>query len=267
MFRMGYRSTAAAPIVVAGALWGAVAIASEDPLPRESENRLGAFCELASLAVASAQARADLVASRARLVKAGDEQRRRLERNLHDGAQQRLVSVALKLRLARARLGPESGAARTLLEEAGHELDTGLAELRELARGLHPAILGDHGLPRALEALAGRMPLPVDVEASLEERLPVHIEATAYYIASEALTNVVKHAAASRARVIVERAGDVLRCEISDDGRGGADARPGGGILGLRDRAEAAGGTLTLVSPPGRGTIVTAGLPLPATAS
>jgi PAS domain S-box-containing protein len=262
MFRTGYRSTAAAPVVVAGALWGAVAIASEEALPPDAENRLGAFCELASLAVASAQARADLVASRARLVEAGDEQRRRLERNLHDGAQQRLVSVALKLRLARARLASDAGATAELLDDASRELDTGMAELRELARGLHPAVLADHGLPRALDALAARLPVPADLDVPLEQRLPAHVEATAYYIVSEALANVAKHAAAEHVSVSVRRDGDVLRCEIADDGRGGADESSGTGILGLRDRAEAAGGTLSMSSPPGRGTVVAAALPL-----
>src|SRR5829696_4331082 len=214
MFRTGYRSTAAAPIVVAGVLWGAVAIASEDPLPADSENRLGAFCELASLAVASAQARADLIASRARVVRAGDEQRRRLERNLHDGAQQRLVSVALMLL-------------------------------------------------RALEALTARLPIPVDIEAALEERLPAEVEATAYYVLSEALTNVARHAEAEAARVTIRREPGVVRLEVADDGRGGADESAGTGLLGLRDRAEAAGGTLGVSSPPGRGTVVTAALPLP----
>ncbi len=261
IFRTGYRSTAAAPIVVAGALWGAVAIASEDPLPPESEVRLGAFCELVSLAVASAQARADLVASRARLVKAGDEQRRRLERNLHDGAQQRFVSVRLKQRLARARLLSDPGGAAELLDQAASELDDGLEELRELARGLHPAILGDLGLRPALEALADRAPIPTTVDA-VDERLPEALEATAYYIASEAMTNVARHARATHAEVSVRREGGRLRCEISDDGRGGADASAGTGLLGLRDRAEAAGGTLAIVSPPGRGTVVTATLPL-----
>jgi PAS domain S-box-containing protein len=262
MLRTGYRSTAAAPIVVAGVLWGAVAIASEDPLPPDTENRLGAFCELASLAVASAQARADLTASRARVVKAGDEQRRRLERNLHDGAQQRLVSVALMLRLAKARLGPEGEAAAKLLDEASRELDTGLAELREIARGLHPAVLGDHGLQRAIEALTARLPIPVDIEVALEERPPGDVEATAYYIVAEALTNVTRHAEASGAQVAIRRDGAVLRVEVTDDGRGGADAAGGTGIVGLRDRAEAAGGTLTLTSPPGSGTVVSASLPL-----
>jgi PAS domain S-box-containing protein len=261
IFRTGYRSTAAAPIVVAGTLWGAVAIASEDPLPPESETRLGDFCELVSLAVASAQARADLIASRARLVKAGDEQRRKLERNLHDGAQQRFVSVALRLRMARTRLRTDPEAAADLLGEVSRELDTGLEELREIARGLHPAVLGDHGLLRAVEALTARVPIPVGIDIP-DERLPEDVEATAYYIVAEALTNVVKHAGASHAEVSIRREGQILRCEVGDDGRGGADASGGTGILGLRDRAEAAGGTMTVTSPPGRGTVVAAVLPL-----
>jgi len=261
IFRVGYRSSAAAPIVVAGALWGAVAITSEDPLPDDTEDRLGAFCELVSLAVASAQARADLIASRTRLVEAGDEQRRRLERNLHDGAQQHLVSVAVKLRVARSQLEVKPDITARLLDEALQELGAGLEELREIARGLHPAILGEHGLGRALEVLAGRLPVAVTLDV-LSERLPDHLEATIYYIVSEALTNVAKHANAGDARVTVAREGDVLRCEIADDGRGGADASRGSGITGLRDRAEAAGGTLTVISPPGRGTVVTAALPL-----
>jgi PAS domain S-box-containing protein len=263
MFRGGYRSTAAAPIVVAGTLWGAVAIGSEDPLPKEAENRLGAFCELVSLAVASAQARQDLIASRARLVKIGDEQRRRLERNLHDGAQQSLVSVALKLRLARGRLAADPEASSTLLDDAMRELDIGLGELREIARGIHPAILSERGLRPALMALTERLLLPVGIETP-DERLPAHSEATAYYIVSEALTNVAKHAQAESAYVSVRREGDVMRCEVSDDGRGGANPARGTGILGLRDRAEAAGGTLSVVSPPGRGTVVAAAVPVTA---
>jgi PAS domain S-box-containing protein len=261
IFRVGYRSSAAAPIVVAGRLWGAVAITSEDPLPEDTEDRLGAFCELVSLAVASAQARSDLIASRARLVEAGDEQRRRLERNLHDGAQQHLVSVAVKLRVARSQLAAKPEITGRLLDEALHELGAGLEELREIARGLHPAILGEHGLGRALEVLANRLPVTVHLDV-LGERLPDHLEATTYYIVSEALTNVAKHANAGSARVTVVRDGDVLRCEITDDGRGGADASLGTGIVGLRDRAEAAGGTLAVVSPRGAGTVVTAALPL-----
>ena len=261
VFRVGYRSSAAAPIVVAGELWGAVAIASEEPLPHDAERRLAAFCELVSLAVASAQARADLIASRARLVSAGDEQRRRLERNLHDGAQQHLVSVAVKLRVAQTQLEARPEVAAKLVEESLHELGVGLEELREIARGLHPAILTEQGLRRALDALADRLPVDVEIEAP-EARLPRAVEATAYYIASEALTNVVKHSGAARAQVVVRVDGDVLRCSVADDGRGGADPVTGGGLVGLRDRAEAAGGSLSVVSPPGSGTVVTASLPL-----
>ena len=223
MYRIGYRSTAAAPIVVAGTLWGAVGIASEKPMPPDTENRLAEFCELISLALASAQAREDLV--------------------------------------ARARLGPDSQAAAELLDEASRELDTGLQELREIARGLHPAILTDRGLRHALETLAARVPVPLTIDAP-EERLPGHIEATVYYIVSEALTNVARHADAGQATVTIRHDDGIVRCEVRDDGRGGADISRGTGILGLRDRAEAAGGTLTLTSPPGGGTIVAAALPL-----
>jgi len=258
---MRYRSSVSAPIVVAGILWGAVGIASAEPLPVDTEARLGAFCELVSLAVASAQARADLSASRARLVKAGDEQRRKLERNLHDGAQQRLVSLALTIRLARRQLETKPEAVAASLEGAAKELDLALEELRELARGLHPAALTEQGLGPALSNLAKRLPIEVDVKAP-DERLPENIEATAYYIVSEALTNVVKHAQASKAKVDMTLAGDALRFEVTDDGRGGADPFAGSGILGLRDRAEAVGGTLFVISPPGKGTVVTAQLPL-----
>jgi PAS domain S-box-containing protein len=261
MIKVGYRSTVAAPIFVGGVPWGAVAIAGRDTLPRDSESRLSAFCELVSLGVASAQAREDLQSSRARIVKAGDEQRRKLERNLHDGAQQRLVSLALTLRLARAKLSSEPAALEQILAGAAAELDKALEELRELARGLHPAALTEQGLGSALQALGERLPIVVEVDGP-DERLSDHVEATAYYICSEALTNVAKHADASCARVTFGREGDVLRFEITDDGRGGADPRSGSGILGLRDRAEAAGGTLFVISPPDKGTVVTGTLPL-----
>jgi PAS domain S-box-containing protein len=262
MMRIGYRSTVSAPIVVAGILWGAVAIASADLLPPESEGRLAAFCELVSLAVASAQARDDLRSSRARIVRAGDEQRRKLERNLHDGAQQRLVALALTLRLARRQVETEqTEAAATSLAAAAEELDLALEELRELARGLHPAALTDQGLAAAIGAVARRLPIPVDITAP-DQRMPDGIEATLFYIVSEALTNVVKHAEASKVKVTISVTDDTVRFEVIDDGRGGADPADGSGILGLRDRAEAAGGTLFVVSPPGRGTIVTAQLPL-----
>ena len=257
----GYRSTVAAPVFVGGVPWGAVGIAAMERLPDDSEARLMALCELVSLAVASAQAREDLQTSRARIVKAGDEQRRRLERNLHDGAQQRLVSLALTLRLVRSRLaaGPET--LEPLLQSASEELDNALEELRELARGLHPAALTEQGLASALRALGERLPIEV-VVGDFRRRLPEQLQATAYYIGSEALTNVAKHAHAKTARVAFSCDAETLRMEISDDGRGGADPREGSGILGLRDRAEAAGGALFVISPPGRGTIVTATLPL-----
>jgi signal transduction histidine kinase len=258
---MGYRSTVSAPIVVAGILWGAVGIASSEPLPADTEARLGAFCELVSLAVASAQAREDLSASRARLVKAGDEQRRKLERNLHDGAQQRLVSLALTLRLARRQVETDLAAATASIESASRELDLALAELRELARGLHPAALTEQGLRPALDAVAQRLPIRVEISAPLD-RLPENIEATVYYIVSEALTNVAKHANADEAKVSIGVDNSTLRFEITDDGRGGADPSAGSGILGLRDRAEAVGGTLFVISPPGQGTRVTAQIPL-----
>jgi PAS domain S-box-containing protein len=260
MRSVGYRSTVAAPIFVAGVPWGAVAIAATETLPPDSESRLMAFCELVSLAVASAQAREDLQSSRARIVKAGDVQRRKLERNLHDGAQQRLVSLALTLRLARSKLEAGPQTLNGILAGASEELDLALAELRELARGLHPAALTEQGLGPAVQGLADRLPVEVEVSAP-EERLPDHTEATAYYICSEALTNVAKHAEATEAKVTFRREGGVLRFEVADDGRGGADPR-GSGVLGLRDRAEAAGGTLFVISPPGKGTVVTGTLPL-----
>jgi signal transduction histidine kinase len=214
-----------------------------------------------SLAVASAQARADLSASRARLVKAGDEQRRKLERNLHDGAQQRLVSLALTIRLARRQQETKPEAVAASLEGAAKELDLALEELRELARGLHPAALTEQGLGPALTNLTKRLPIEVDLSAP-EERLAENIEATAYYIVSEALTNVVKHARATKAKVEITLADDALNFEVTDDGRGGPDHIAGSVILGLRDRAEAVAGTLFVISPPGKGTVVTAQLPL-----
>jgi PAS domain S-box-containing protein len=263
MLRIGYRSTVAAPIIVAGTLWGTVTIGSADPLPANTEVRLAAFCDLVSLAVASAQAREDLQKSRARIVRAGDEQRRRLERNLHDGAQQRLVAATLLLRVAQAQLDKDTAKAASLLRDAAGELDAGLEELRELARGLHPGALTEHGLRGALASLEERLPLPVEITVT-DERLDQHLEATAYFIVSEGLTNVVKHSGATRATATIEVQDGGIRIEISDDGTGGADTSKGTGLLGLRDRAEAEGGTLVVVSPPGRGTLITATLPLAA---
>jgi PAS domain S-box-containing protein len=261
MQQAGYRSTVSAPILVSGLLWGAVAVSSTEILPADSESRLGAFCELVSLAVASAQAREDLRRSRARLVRMGDEQRRKFERNLHDGAQQRLVALALTLRLARSKISTAPDEADGMLAQATAELDDALSELRELARGLHPVLLTDRGLRHALLRLADRAAVPVELDVP-DQRFPEDVEATAYYIATEALANVTKHAEATSARVTVTSDGTAVRIEITDDGKGGADPAEGTGILGLRDRAEAAGGSLVVISRPGIGTVVTGVLPL-----
>jgi signal transduction histidine kinase len=183
-----------------------------------------------------------------------------LERNLHDGAQQRLVSLALKLRLAQAKLPEDPPAASELLADSCDELREALAELRELAHGLHPAVLTERGLKPALEALATRAPFPVDVSVDLDERLPEPVEAGAYYLASEALANAAKHADPSCATVIVNRQTDTVLLDVADDGRGGAELS-GSGLRGLVDRIEALGGTLQIESPPGAGTRLLARLP------
>jgi signal transduction histidine kinase len=202
----------------------------------------------------------ELQASRARMVEAGDNERRRLERNLHDGAQQRLVSLSLSLRLAQAKLAdPE--AARTILDGASQELAAALEELRELARGIHPAVLTDRGLGPALETLVGRTPLPVEFETNLEERLPEQIEAAAYYVVSESLANIAKYANASSARVSITRRNGAAIVEVADDGIGGADPTQGSGLRGLVDRVEALAGRLEVESVPGRGTQIRAEIP------
>jgi PAS domain S-box-containing protein len=203
----------------------------------------------------------DLAASRARIVTAGDVERRRLERNLHDGAQQRLVTVSLSLRLALARLESDAVAARAILADAGEQLTVALDELRELARGLHPAVLVDHGLRAAVEMLAGRAPVVVEIDEIPDERLPEPVEAAAYYLIAEALTNVAKYARASTARVRVAPKGTGVVVEVSDDGIGGADPVNGSGLRGLADRVEALGGSFDLQSPAGGGTSVRAEIP------
>ena len=204
----------------------------------------------------------ELAASRARIVTAGDVERRRLERNLHDGAQQRLVALSLSLRLALAKLDSDPATARTVLAGAGDELARALAELRELARGLHPAVLSDHGLRAAVEVLAGRSPVPVEIAEVPDERLPEPVEAAAYYLIAEALTNVAKYAHASAVRVRVAASEARVVVEVSDDGVGGADPATGSGLRGLADRAEALSGSLEVVSPAGSGTSLRAEIPL-----
>jgi PAS domain S-box-containing protein len=258
----GIGAAVGAPVSLAGTLWGAVIISSTgEPFPPGAEQHVANFADLAAQALANAQAREQLAASRARIVAAGDAERRRLERNLHDGAQQRLIATSLNVRLAARRADdPEL---RTMLDAAGDELALALEELRELARGLHPAILSDHGLRAAVEALAQRAPLPVEVAVALDNRLPKPVEAAAYYVVAEALTNVAKYAQASQAHVRVHREDGRALVEVVDDGVGGADERGGSGLRGLVDRVEALGGRLAVSSPVGAGTTVRAELPAP----
>jgi PAS domain S-box-containing protein len=202
----------------------------------------------------------ELAASRARIVTAGDVERRRLERNLHDGAQQRLVTLSLSLRVALAKLDSDPAAARASLVDAGEELAVALEELRELARGLHPAVLSERGLRAAVETLAGRAPVPVEIDISAD-RLPEQVEAAAYYLIAEALTNVARYAQASAVRVGVTAGDARVVVEVSDDGVGGADASGGSGLRGLADRVESLGGSLEVSSPPGAGTTLRAEIP------
>jgi signal transduction histidine kinase len=204
----------------------------------------------------------ELRASRARIVEAGTAERRRLERDLHDGAQSRLVALALLLRAARSRAGDGDPALTELLDRAQEELQTSLDELRELARGIHPAVLTDRGLEPALEALTARAPVPVTLAVESADRLPEPIESTAYFVVSEALTNVAKYAQATQASVAVRRLNGSVTVEVSDDGVGGADASGGSGLRGLADRLGAIDGTLSLESPAGQGTRLRAVIPV-----
>ena len=266
--KMGVRSSVGAPISVEGRLWGAmiVSLMREEPLAADTEVRLAAFTELVATALANAQAQAALTASRARIVAAADSTRRRIERDLHDGAQQRLVSLALQLRTARAAVPSELGELRTQLDFLATEVNGTLDELRQLARGIHPPALARGGLCPALNALARRSAVPADLDIRVDGRLPEQIEIGAYFVVSEALTNAAKHSEASNVHVevlIVEGDLDaVLRVRIRDDGRGGADLSGGSGLIGLKDRVEALGGALSVQTAPGAGSCVQAELPL-----
>jgi signal transduction histidine kinase len=260
----GYRSAVGAPVNLGGRLWGAIvaATAEPEPLPGEAEKRLSDFAELVSQALANADAREKLAASRARIVEAGDAERRRLERNLHDGAQQRLVSLALHLRLVEGALEDDPERARALLADANAQLDEALEELRELARGIHPAILTDRGLVPAVEALVTRAPLPVELTELPDERLPEPVEAAAYYVVAEAVTNAAKYAQASNVSVSIRRSNGRAVVRIADNGVGGADSGHGSGLRGLADRLEALDGHLRVESPPNGGTRIEAEIPL-----
>jgi signal transduction histidine kinase/predicted Ser/Thr protein kinase len=259
----GVRSAVASPIVVEGRIWGAIALGSRrGRLPQDTDQRLAEFTELVATAIANAESRAELTASRARIVAAADETRRRIERNLHDGTQQQLVSLILELRAVEATEPPEVGELTGQLARTTRGLARVLEELQEISRGIHPAILSKDGLERALRALARRSAVPVKLDLRAERRLPEHVEVAAYYVVSEALTNAAKHAHASVVHLTVDTADGEVRLSISDDGVGGADPTRGSGLVGLKDRVEAIGGTLTVQSRRGEGTRVIAEVPV-----
>jgi signal transduction histidine kinase/CHASE3 domain sensor protein len=263
---LGIRASVGCPIMVAGRLWGVIAASTkrEEPFPPNTEARISRFTELVATAVENAESRAELAASRARVVAAADETRRRLERDLHDGAQQRLVSLALRLQSAAAAIPPELAEVHQDLAGVGGELNETLTDLRELSRGIHPAILSEGGLGPALRTLARRSPVPVQLQVGTEGRLPERVEVTAYYVVAEALTNVAKHANASAVEVDVETDDGLVRLAVRDDGVGGADPAHGSGLIGLKDRVEGTGGTLRVESRPGQGTSLLAELPIDA---
>ena len=251
------------PIVVEGRLWGVIVVSTTDaPLAAETERRLGDFTELAATAIANAESRSQLAASRVRIVAASDETRRRIERDLHDGTQQRLVSLGLNLRLAESDMPPDLSGPRRAIAQVADELDGAIDELREISRGIHPAILSEGGLRPALRTLARRSAVPVVLGHVVEDRLPEPVEVAAYYVVSEALTNATKHANASQVDIEAPARDGSLRLSIRDDGVGGADPGSGTGLVGLRDRVEALGGSIEITSPAGRGTHLIVQLPL-----
>jgi len=260
---LGIRSEVGAPVVVDGQVWGALIAGTDqpEPLPAGAEFRVASFAELIATAVSNATARAELMASRARVVAAADEARRRLARDLHDGAQQRLVSVIISLQMAEQRLDSDPPEGRRLLMDALGHAREGLHDLRELAAGMHPSILTNRGLRAAVDALAQRSPVPVEIDI-IDRRCPPHVEAAVYFVVAEALTNTAKHAAATRIRVRIEVRDHTVFLDVDDDGIGGAD--PGGnGLQGIRDRVEALGGGFRLDSPPRNGTRMRVTVPLP----
>jgi signal transduction histidine kinase len=259
---LGLSSVAGAPIIVDGTVWGLMTIASTDGcLPDRAEDRLADFTELLGTAIANTQSRAELSASRARIVAAADETRRRLERDLHDGIQQRLVSLALKARTIETMTPQPADEIQGELLQLADGLGTALDELREISHGIHPAILSEAGLGPALEALARRSAVPVELDMKFGPRLGEHVEEAGYYIASEAITNAAKYAQASVIDMRVDGCDGVLTLSISDDGVGGADPSRGSGLIGLKDRVEALGGTISVQSPPGHGTTLHVQLP------
>ncbi len=262
---LGIVSSVGSPIIVEGRLWGTLFIHSKQthqPLPLETESRLTGFTELVATAIANAESRGQLMASRARIVAAADETRRRIERDLHDGIQQRLVSLGLELRAAQATVPAQLDELEGVLERAAEGLTSVLGELREISHGLHPAILSEGGLEPALRALRRRSAIPVELHLHPKRRLPGRVEVAAYYVVSEALTNATKHAQASVVNVELDTHDAILQLAIRDDGIGGADPDQGSGLVGLSDRIEALGGTLQITSPAGNGTTLLIQVPL-----
>jgi signal transduction histidine kinase len=262
----GIRSAVGSPIIVEGRLWGMMGAGSGigQALPPDSEARLASFTEVVAMAIANAESRAELRASRARIITATDETRRRIERDLHDGTQQQIVSLLLELRSAAATVPSELRAHQARMERG---LDSVLTELREISRGIHPAVLTKAGLVPALKTLARRSALPVELELCYERRLPEHVEVAAYYVVSEALTNAAKHAHASVVKVDLAEQDAILKLVIRDDGVGGADPGQGTGLVGLADRIEALGGRLEIVSPARCGTSLSIEIPVAPAAS
>lgn len=261
MRSMGMRVSIATPVLIEGEPWGALVgtSADEELLPAGREQRLVALAELVAQAIVNDQRRADLAASRTRLLEAGDETRRRLERTLHEGAHQHVVALALKLRVALGRHDPASADAEVLRDLLADTMEAS-AELSELARGLHPAVLSERGLAAALQAVAARAELPVNLRALPGKRHSAVIETTAYLMACEALTNAVQHARANECWLHADDRGDVLVVEVRDDGIGGATVRSGGGLECIADRAAALGGTFLVESRTG-GTAVRIEIP------
>ncbi|HUH67731.1 MAG TPA: GAF domain-containing protein [Mycobacterium sp.] len=261
---LGLRTGVGAPIVVDGRLWGAAIVGSSrpEPLPSDTEARLADFAELVATAIANAEARTQLMASRARIVAAADDARRRIERDLHDGAQQRLVTLGLQVRSVEASVPSDLDGLKQDIADIGDGLVAAGEELREISHGIHPAILSKGGLRPALRTLGRRAAMPVEVNVRVERRLPESVEVAAYCVVAEALTNTAKHARASAATVSVDADDRWLRVAIQDDGIGGADVDGGSGLIGLKDRVEALGGVLQIQSPTGGGTKVIAEMPL-----
>jgi signal transduction histidine kinase len=267
--RLGLRFGVAAPIAVEGRLWGVIGASWAQPgrLPAGIEDRLTQFTELVATAVANADSRAELNASRARVVAAADETRRRIERDLHDGTQQRLVSLALDLRSAEAAVPPALAELKAQLSHVVEGLTGAMEDLQEISRGIHPAILSKGGLGAALRTLARRSSVPVALDLPAHLPLPESVEVGVYYLVSEALTNVARHARASVVHVGLVAADDVVQVSVRDDGIGGARCERGSGLIGLRDRIEALGGTIDIASPEGEGTTLWATVPLGARAA